>query len=88
MARGVRRRSAVALHELPEPQRSVIEMRVLEGRPYDEVARSLEIRPRRGPRPGTIAASPPSACPSMLRANPGFPLSRWRPPFSPKETNR
>jgi RNA polymerase sigma-70 factor (ECF subfamily) len=36
---------AIALRELPERQRSVIEMRVLEGRSYDEVARTLEISP-------------------------------------------
>jgi RNA polymerase sigma factor (sigma-70 family) len=36
---------ALALHGLPEPQRSVIEMRVLDGQPYDEVARSLDISP-------------------------------------------
>jgi RNA polymerase sigma-70 factor (ECF subfamily) len=36
---------AVALHGLPEPQRSVIEMRVFEGRPFDEVARTLDISP-------------------------------------------
>jgi RNA polymerase sigma factor (sigma-70 family) len=36
---------AVALRELPAPQRSVIEMRVLEGRPYDDVARALDISP-------------------------------------------
>jgi RNA polymerase sigma factor (sigma-70 family) len=36
---------ADALNDLPEPQRAVIEMRVVDGRPYDEVARTLRISP-------------------------------------------
>ncbi len=36
---------AAALRVLPDPQRTVIEMRVLDGRPYDEVARNLGITP-------------------------------------------
>lgn len=36
---------ATALHGLPPPQRDVIEMRVLDGQPYAEVARSLAITP-------------------------------------------
>jgi RNA polymerase sigma-70 factor (ECF subfamily) len=36
---------AAALAGLPGPQRAVIEMRVLDGRPYAEVARSLDISP-------------------------------------------
>jgi len=36
---------AAALRDLPDPQRAVIEMRVLEGQPYAEVARTLQITP-------------------------------------------
>ena len=36
---------AAALADLPDPQRAVIEMRVLDGLPYTEVARSLAISP-------------------------------------------
>ena len=36
---------AAALRDLPAPQRDVIEMRVLDGRPYADVARSLAITP-------------------------------------------
>jgi RNA polymerase sigma-70 factor (ECF subfamily) len=36
---------AAALRELPDPQRTVVEMRVLDGRPYAEVARELDITP-------------------------------------------
>jgi RNA polymerase sigma factor (sigma-70 family) len=34
-----------ALSDLPDQQRAVIEMRVLDGRPYADVARSLDISP-------------------------------------------
>jgi RNA polymerase sigma-70 factor (ECF subfamily) len=36
---------AAALAELPTAQRTVVEMRVLEGRPFADVARQLEINP-------------------------------------------
>ena len=36
---------AAALNDLPEPQRAVIEMRVLDGQPYADVARTLQISP-------------------------------------------
>jgi RNA polymerase sigma factor (sigma-70 family) len=36
---------AEALNGLSQPQRDVIEMRVVDGRPYDEVARTLQITP-------------------------------------------
>ena len=36
---------AAALADLPDPQRAVIEMRVLDGRPYAEVADDLAITP-------------------------------------------
>src|SRR4029079_17349311 len=77
---------AVSLRGLLEPQRSVIEVRVLEGRPYDEVARTLEITPgaaRVRTHRGLAALRL-----SLAPREPAFPVTRVAPAVQPKETIR
>lgn len=73
---------AAALAGLPGPQRAVIEMRVLDGRPYAEVAQGLAITP------GTARVRTHRGLASLRASLGAAPAPAASAPINPKETTR
>jgi len=73
---------AAALAGLPGPQRAVIEMRVLDGRPYAEVAQGLAITP------GTARVRAHRGLASLRASLGAAPAPAASTPVNPKETTR
>ena len=76
------RNLAAALAGLPGPQRAVIEMRVLDGRPYAEVAQGLAITP------GAARVRAHRGLASLRASLRAAPAPAASTPVNPKETTR